>query len=235
VLFGKMIYVFQVTGRGSTIVQTHYPAIELDPLKSYGIALLSIDTYNSIPNILEGANKFYYDSNKVITIPVGAYELADINAYLKKIIGKKNIELAGNLNTQQTNIECIYPVDFTPVDSIGTLMGFAKKIYPPGTYQSEHIVNITKVHAINVECNVAQNSYKNGAPDRTIYQLVPRVPPGYRIDVSPLHLIFFPINTRFIETLEFTLTDQDNLPVDFQNEPITIRVMLKEIKNENYF
>jgi hypothetical protein len=230
-----MMYVFQVTGKGPVIVQSHYPTIELNPLKTYAIALLSLDTYNSIPNILQGANKFYYDGDKVVEIPVGAYELGDINTYLQKKIGKKNIELVGNLNTQQTAMTCTFPVDFTPSDSIGPLMGFATKVLAPGFHQSEHIVNITKVHAINIECNIAQNSYKMGVPDHTIYQLVPRVAPGYRIDEAPINLIFFPLNTRFIDTLQFTLTDQDNRLVDFQGEPITIRVFIKEIKNENYF
>jgi len=60
------------------------PQIQFYPHKQYEAALLSVDTYNSIPNITDENNKFMYSNDKGITwknltLSKGSYELEAIN------------------------------------------------------------------------------------------------------------------------------------------------------------
>lgn len=52
-----MSQTFTLTGRTSELSTYFYPPIKLDPKYEYAIALVGFHTYNSIPNIEEGANK----------------------------------------------------------------------------------------------------------------------------------------------------------------------------------
>jgi hypothetical protein len=59
----------------------------------YEIGLTNFSVNNAIPNVDEKNNKFHYgDKDDVIEIPVGSYEIADINKYLKTILTNKNIQ-----------------------------------------------------------------------------------------------------------------------------------------------
>ena len=66
----------------SSVLEAHYfPPIELSPLENYALGLVELLTFNSIPNIDEGKNKFHV-GEEVITIPTGSYEIEDIENYL---------------------------------------------------------------------------------------------------------------------------------------------------------
>ena len=60
--------------------------IQLDENAFYGIALISLNSYNSIPNIEPDENTIWlYDENDnetQIEIPTGSYEIADIESYV---------------------------------------------------------------------------------------------------------------------------------------------------------
>ena len=79
---------FTLTDNASDFTTCHNSVI-LDLNKNYEAALLSLDTYNSIPNITEGKNNvFLYSPDdektwKTIALNTGAYELAAINNEIK--------------------------------------------------------------------------------------------------------------------------------------------------------
>jgi hypothetical protein len=59
------------------------PPLYLDPKKKHELALVNLETYNSIPNIVASNNSFVYSPDnganwKTITIPEGSYELPQI-------------------------------------------------------------------------------------------------------------------------------------------------------------
>ena len=67
------------------------PPIQLNPNKKYEAALLSINLYNSIPNITEENNKLKYSSDegktwKIITLNKGCYEIQAINDEIQKVM-----------------------------------------------------------------------------------------------------------------------------------------------------
>jgi len=229
-----MMIVLEVSGNGSTISQHHHPAIELNPNKKYGIGLLLFTSFNTIPNIHPGCNKFYYGNGEIIEIPTGSYELKDIYSFIKRRIRTGKIKIRGNKNTMQTEIRSTHAIDFSKEDSIAPLLGYDKILVPAGFSMSTNLVTIFRVNIVNIECNVSTGSYKNGGPDRTIHQFVPDVPPGYKLISRPINPTFFPVTTRFIDTLEFTLTDQNGALINFRDELVSMRVMIKEIYDEDY-
>src|SRR5271155_1173985 len=79
-----MANTYILSGTESNFVTDNHQA-QLDPNKKYEAALLSLDIYNSIPNIIYGKNnafEYSVDSGstwKIVTIDTGAYELSTTN------------------------------------------------------------------------------------------------------------------------------------------------------------
>ena len=89
-----MMQTYIMSGATSRFTTKYSPSISLDPKKKYEAALLSIDLYNSIPNITEKNNVFRYTPDngqnwKTILLATGAYELSAINAEIQRIMTKK--------------------------------------------------------------------------------------------------------------------------------------------------
>ena len=87
----------------AALVCDFFPPLELTNGEWY-VGLLDFTTYNSIPNVIEGKNNVFpvlRDGTTwdLITLPTGAYEIGDIEAFLKKQLGDSNISLRPNNNT----------------------------------------------------------------------------------------------------------------------------------------
>ena len=62
------------------------------------------------------------------------------------------------------------------------------------------------------------------------YTLSPNVPSGYLIQVEPKQNIYVPIkNLSQIDSIRFSIKDQDNNFVNMNNERVTYYVHLREI------
>lgn len=222
-------------GTSNFLSATYFPPIELH--KEHVLGLVELHTYNTIPNIFEGQNKFYYD-DQVITIPTGAYEVTDIEAYLQNSIKaikgndddtkEKLLSLKPNNNTLKCEIISKFDIDFIKEASIGHMLGFSKKILKAGqSHESDIPIKIIKVVSIRVECNVTTGAYYEGRPSHTLFDFSPSVEPGYSINIVPRNIIWLPINTSQIDYITLRLVDQDGDPVDFRGETIVIKLVLK--------
>src|SRR5688572_29527985 len=65
------------------------PMLHLNPNKSFELALVNLETYNSIPNVDKTNNKFVYSNNTgttwfTISLPEGCYEIPQINATIQR-------------------------------------------------------------------------------------------------------------------------------------------------------
>lgn len=233
-----MSQTFTLISRSSQLSGTYYPPIELDARYEYALGLIGLHTYNTIPNIYDGKNKFYYDdSDEVITIPTGAYEITDIETYLQDTLSKnivnvakdKLISLKANNSTLKCEIMSTVRVDFTKDDSIGRMLGFSSKVLEPGIkHESDIPIQIIKVVTIRVECNITTAAFYDTRLSHTLYEFAPSVEPGYSINIEPKNIIYLPINTSRIDNITLKLLDQDGDPVDFRGEQIVIRLELKK-------
>jgi len=80
---------YVLSGKGSNFSIQHNNLF-LDPNKKYEAALLSLDTYNSIPNITKGKNNIFRYSNdngitwKVLELDTGSYEVDTLRVLAMK-------------------------------------------------------------------------------------------------------------------------------------------------------
>lgn len=238
---------FILSGRTSDFTTCHNSII-LDSNKRYEAALLSLDTYNSIPNITNGRNNIFSyspDSGKTwktITFGTGAYELSAINMEIKRQLivngdQKNAISISAN-ESRLTSIVSIeissYNVNFGVDNSIGPVLGFGAVIIGSGYNESPNIVDIMPVNSIIVNTDIIVGSYVNGFPSPAIYSFSPEVPPGYKIVERPNpSLIYYPVSRQDVSRIRVWLTDQHGKPVNFQGETITLSISIREVKSRS--
>ena len=230
---------FQVvlTGVGSRLETKFSPPLCFVPGYKYELALISLESYYSFPNISENNNclKVFFNGKwHEIHIPVGCYELEDIGMELDRQIVEKggikgSVVLTPNLNT----FKCIMTlltgvsVDMTHQNSIREVLGFDAKIYSEKRNVSQHTVSIMKVNSILVHSNLIGSSYLNGSQQPIIYAFFPSALPGEKIIEKPNTLIYLPVELDVIPQIAAWLTDQDNNPLDLQGEKLTLKLHIR--------
>lgn len=242
-------FTLTISGNSSVLEAEYFPPIELSLNKNYALGLVELLTFNSIPNVDVGKNKFYI-GNQVVTIPPGSYEIEDIEKYIQRSlvnkgfpvvtvsanadeIGNNNtndaiVNIRPNNNTLRSEIKSNREVNFKLKDSIGQLLGFTSRVLEANKIHiSDLPVSILKVNALRVECNITTGAYINDQKVHTIHEFFPTVPPGYKIVEVPSHVIYLPIIVKTIHHIQLRIVDQDGELVNFRGETITIRLHLK--------
>lgn len=221
--------------------QFHYIGEGTIPLNSYEISKgdgeisFSSEKFDDI--ILSGIDmKHTSDFNimtaqKVKFIPTGSYEIEDINNFLKKTLENDvQFSLNVNHNTLKSEIKCNRVINFNQKSSIGPLLGFSERILSPDTVHiSDRPVNILKVNAIRIECNITGGAYINNRQVHTIHEFFPTTSSGYKIVEVPRNVIYLPVTVKSIHTLQITVVDQDGNLINFRGETITVRIHIKKL------
>lgn len=224
-----------LSGDTSILSFDYFPPIELSG--DYECGLVDLLTYNSIPNI-DIANNLFHIGDQIIEIPIGSYEFDDITEYLKKQLQDrfKNNEinseivllLSANNNTLKSMLFSNEIVYFNKERSIGNLFGFSKQELKSNIMHTSDLpVNITKVNAIRVECDIIAGSFNNTMPSHILHEFSPMTEPGYKIVEIPKNVIYLPVNVKTIRSLTLKLVDQDGDIINFRGEKITIRLHLR--------
>ena len=223
------------------------PKLELDKDKVYEIALVNLETYYSFPNIDDTNNVFVYSHDQGVTwtkikIPEGSYEIDDINNTIKHEMEKRGhydsinedhyISISANSNTLKSVliIESGYQVDFNQPNNLSKVLGFTGTKYEEGFHKSENVVNILRINSILVHIDIISGSYVNGTTKNTIYSFFPKVSLGYKIIETPVNLVYLPIIFDTIDSLNITITDQDDNLLNLRNEILTIRFHIREAR-----
>lgn len=251
---------FTLTSYKSELSQEYFPPIELDKDGVYALGLYSLNTYNSIPNIVKYKNDLFYYSivigsseegkkyiRRIVRIPEGIYEIEEFEKVILDTVildhqtylpgghfSRENLKLSikANINTQKVEILASFPIQFETSDSIGSVLGFQDIIIPEDQLAaSNSLVKITTVDIINVECNIVNGSYLNGQPSHTLFSFCPNdVPPGYKISLQPTNMLFLPVNTKQISNITLRLVDQGGKLVNFRGEQIVIQLNLRKLR-----
>lgn len=218
-----------LTGTSSVLSATFVQPLILDG--EYGIGLIDFHTFNSIPNVNE-TNNIIKIGNEVIDIPIGTYEIDEINSFINSELKKRSstekdaFHLRGNLNTMKCEMMSdTLDVDLTSPSSIAPLIGFHKKIYSASKkHESQLPVDVMNVDDIRIECNVAVGSFDNDRPSSIIYSFYPDTPPGFKLIQRPSAIIYYPLNTDKISEIRVRILDQENRLVNFRGERVTLRL-----------
>lgn len=221
-------FTFTLSGRSSILRAQYFPPIELSAHKSYALGLCELLTFNSIPNIDVHNNTFNIDGRDIV-LPTGSYEITDIEKFLQKNLSKDtSLVLLANNATLRVEIQSNRTINFESNNSIGRLLGFGKvQLKPNKTHISTHPVEILKINALRIECNIIQGAYINNQKARTLHEFFPAVPAGFKIIEVPSKIIYLPLTTRTIDNIELRIVDQNGDLVNFRGEVITIRLHLK--------
>ena len=240
-----MTMTFVLNGSTSDFTISHN-SVMLMPGRKYEAALLSLDVYNSIPNVTVGKNnifKYSVDNGvnwKINAFKTGAYELQEINKEIKRQMKSNDdndaaITIVANVSRLTSIINIAsenYKIDFNVPNSIGPILGFGAQIIGYGYTESPNIVDIMAVNSIMVNIDIVMGSYVNGFPSPTIYSFYPNVSPGYKIVERPNpSLIYYPLSRDDISRMRVWLTDQHGNLIDFRGERITIRICVREAKS----
>ena len=229
------------------------PPIHLRQDSQYEAALLSINLYNSIPNITDENNKFKYSADnrqtwKIITLNRGSYEIQAINDEIQRVMvingdfntATDNKEFYISLSADMPELKSIinitnpsYIVDFNVENSIGPTLGFQPVTLRLGYNKSQAIVDIIKINLVLVNVDIISGSYVSGSQSPCIYSFDPyKVPPGYKLDDRPNpSLTYYPVNRPSINSLRIWLTDQNNKTIDLRGEKVTVKIQIREVIN----
>lgn len=239
-----MSQIFTLKSHTSTLSIDFLNPLLLEEDVDYGLSLLSFHSYNSIANIKEGPNKFhYYENNdtsieKIIVIPTGAYEIANIESYIQNQLlptSDRDIDKVFSLKPNNNTLQCeiyssVHGINFQANDSIRNILGFSPRILEPNQkHTSDLPVNIVKVRTIHIDSNITSGAFYNDKPSHTIYEFAIRSNPGYAIDETPRNLIYLPVNKREITNITLIVLDQNFNFVNFRGEEIIIRLELKKL------
>lgn len=229
---------FILTGQSSVLSYDFNPPIYLEEGVDYEIGLVNFDSFYSIPNVDDKSNTFlWWDESGLkheVQIPTGAYEINSLLDAMKREILKEDedavITTEFDMNTAKVIIRTNRKLSFNVSNSLGTILGYGEKDLPADYNSiSDSPVQILKVNAICIDCNIAASSYLNGRPVHIIHQFFPTVSPGYKIVETPLNTIYYPVTLRTINNITVRIIDQEGELVNFLNEMRTVRLHLRKI------
>lgn len=203
-----------------------------------------------MPNIDESNNVIVFSKPGhepilTVTLPVGTYEVEDLNNYIakeykkiafqytiddndKEVVVTSSFKLVVNHVTMHCEITCEHPIDFTRPRSFCRLLGFNPRHLPPYTICiSDYPVSITSITSVRVDCNVIVGSFHNGSQSHTLHEFSPNVAPGYRIIEIPRQIVYYPLNTNVLDTIRIALRNQEGCPINLKNEELSVRLHIK--------
>lgn len=225
---------FCISGKGSVISCSIFPPYDVSN-GNYEIGLVDLMTYNTIPNIEKSKNnKFYYkfnNSEKIISIEEGSYEIEDISKYIKeKLESGIQFSLTPNTSTLKVEIDSNIEIDFSKPNSIGTLLGFKPQILKPGKHSSDSSdgVQIININTIRVECSIVRGSYQNGVESHILHEFFPLVGVGYKIIEVPGTILYLPLNVRTINNITVSLKDQNDKLINLRKEILSVRLHVRK-------
>ena len=194
-------------------------------LNTSKLGLIRLSIYNSVFNKTERNNRFKYAS-KIITIPPGAYEIVDIADIIKQETNN-NVLIQADKNTMKCKVEVIQDVISFDVDnSVGSLLGFDRKIYSTGIHIATKIVDIMGFNTINVHCNIISGVKDNGNDTDILYTFNLIEPPGYMINIIPNNVLYQNVTEDRIEYIDFHIKDEYGRPIDFNGEVLSFTLHL---------
>ena len=208
----------------------------------YEVALIRFEAFNTLFNITDVNNLFYYNNGKedrIITFSPGAYEVKDINSELQRqiiILGDSNtaINISGSTSLVKgiITITGSYTVDFTKPSTFRALLGFEPVILKAGYNISTNIIKIAPINTIYISANICEGSYNNSNQNQAIYSLgAYSVPVGYKIVKEPAPPIYLPVSksTKSLDKCTVKITDENTNLINFNSENITVVLHIRSV------
>lgn len=121
---------------------------------------------------------------------------------------EKIVMIKANRNTLKCKKKSTKMIHFTKSNTLGDLLGFKPKILSGNISNiSDGPVNICKVNAICIECNLINCSYIKSEQLHIIHEIFPNSEPGEEIVEASGNIIYLSINSRKINSITFKILD----------------------------
>lgn len=218
------------------------PAISLDKNKKYYISLDSANLSYSWYNVSSsyGNNTFKYshdgDTNwTTVTLTNGNYSYTDLNSAIQQTLSNNSHSKTGitlafvpSLFRVLVTLENNYQMDLQS-GGFADLIGFNKVIVTQTGYGS-NVPDITRsVDNIFVHTNLVSDSIVPGIQTDVLYRFsVDNLALSYPFHIEGKRLLWSRVNTNFIKELRVYMTDSQNRPVDLNNIPVNMTLLLRE-------
>ena len=227
----------------------HIPEIVLDSWnKTYYLALYSAEMTYSWFNVSSKYknNKIKYSNDSgvnwvEIVFRDGNFSYSDINEYISQ-----TLEVNGDLNAEGKGITLTFSSSLLKVyieleendqldlreGDFSKLICFNKEIVTSTKYGS-NTPNITRnVDNIFIHCNLLSDSRVSGKQGDVLYRFsVANLQISYPFEIKETipRPLFNKINTNIIKELRIYITDGLNNPLDLNDIPINLTLLLKEV------
>ena len=219
---------------------TFDPELSLDKNTDYYIALGGISMNYSWHNIshkhLNNTLKYSHDGGTTwttITIPPANYRYKDLNSIIQQTLSQNTHSTTGiTLSFIRARLlvyialETNYQIDLTNND-VADIIGFNKSIITSSNY-GVNIPNITRsVDEIVIHTNIVSKSIVNGKSSNILYRFgVNNLPTSYPFHKKGREL-YNRVSVSAIKDLRIYITDALNRPIDLNNQPVEIVLLLK--------
>ena len=214
--------------------------------KQFKIAVTFVNCYNSIFNVTNSNNKFYFlksitdDDQTQITIPPGACEIEILNKEIKRIIIDQEhytetnypFNIKPNFSTLGSIIEISTQgpvITFAPNDSIGDLLGFNKTTMHEKYNLSPNPVDILSFDNIFIETDIAKGMIFKRKRSGIVMNFGLDVDPGYKYIEKFLGGVqWYMMESRdIISSICFKLKNENGNLVSFNGQSLTFRLSIK--------
>ena len=222
------------------------PQIILDKNKRHYVMLDSLSMAYSWHNINTqfSNNTIHYSHDSgvtytTITIRDGVYSYASLNSYITAQIAANGhsistsdagVELTFITSEYKVYIRlgATYRIDLS-VGLFADLIGFNKDIVSASQY-GVRLPNITNsIDDIQVRCSLISDSIVSGIASDVLYSFSTASEQiSYNFKKEPIRRIYNLINTDTISSIRIYFTDNLNRPVNLNNIPVSLRLLLKD-------
>ncbi len=203
----------------------------LDKLKNHVVyAMFHPEKKVSLPETVQFLN---------MEIPPGGYEISNLTSYIERWLKLHDpnwvIQFVVNETTQKMEVKI--PNQNLLIDCrnkrsvMSHIFGFSNVDIIDTHSISPSAININDINSINIHANIISGAFVNGKRTHLLHSFVPEAHFGYKICEIPHNIIYHPVNTYEITDVELSIRDERNNLIDFNNEEISICVILKRDGN----
>ena len=219
--------------------------IKLNDKERYITYLSSFLGWQNVPNIFKGENdNFTYvnPSNiaKVLTFEQGGYSISKIASFIDKFmiaqgdqtddVKRITFSLLAETLKIRMFIDTNFKVDFTPFNSIASILGFNRQVYGPGTYESTNVIQIQRTSYIQIYCSIAWGCVdQTGKLSHLLYNIPNTIPNGFRIKVEPTPVFEVDMSITDFKTIEVWFQDDNGRYLYLNEEDFALTLVIKKL------
>jgi hypothetical protein len=175
-----------------------------------------------------------------LTLPDGLMTLDTIEEQMRILIEgtggtPTNISLVPSYSNSKITLVCSnsYGLDLqSSLSSLHSILGFNSGLYSSSSQEGQNIANINNgVSSLQIHCSIANGAYHNGQKGDVIHQFIRSGSPSSFQELGLYQPIYCGISSKYqINQIRMYITDQDGTLIDFNGQPVSYMLHIREAK-----